>query len=158
MAWEVTIRGADGDALGDEAAVRSWLNAAVPDLQRCREPSGAEAVAAARARGMEYPPALREVLETVPSQSVARVEQGDLSMQLYGFDHETIRAIHVEVRGRGDPIPILAAICGPRGWLAVDDSSGRPVELGDASTSGWEAFQAYRAHALAAMGRGEPEV
>ena len=51
MPWEVTIRRADGDPLGDFPTVRAGIEAAVPGMQFFRQPSGADRVAAAHTRG-----------------------------------------------------------------------------------------------------------
>jgi hypothetical protein len=46
---------------------------------------------------------------------------------LYGFNAEPFTAIHAEVRGRGDPHPVLAALCRGNGWAATDDATGGNV-------------------------------
>jgi hypothetical protein len=62
MPWEVTIRRADGAPLGDLAAVRQQIAAALPAIQFDREPSGAEKIAAARAASVEFPDIIRQHL------------------------------------------------------------------------------------------------
>jgi hypothetical protein len=51
MPWEVTIRRAGEEPLGDISTARAGIEAAVPGMQFYQETSGAERIAAARARG-----------------------------------------------------------------------------------------------------------
>jgi hypothetical protein len=50
MPWEVTIRRGDGGPLGDISTVCAGIEAAVPGMRFFQEPSGADRIAAARAR------------------------------------------------------------------------------------------------------------
>jgi hypothetical protein len=148
MPWEVTIRGANGAPVGDMAAVRQQITAAVPAIQFRREPSGLEQIAAARALGIEFPDVLRQHFEQRPATERAEFEGDGFSLVLYGFEAQPLTAIHAEVRGDGNPVPVLAALCRPNGWLAVDDASGQPVEMAGTAAAGWEAFRAYRDRAI----------
>jgi hypothetical protein len=53
-------------------------------------------------------------------------------------------AVLAEVRGNGNPLPVIAALCRPNEWVAIDDASRQPVDLDGADAAGWEAFRAYR--------------
>lgn len=147
MPWDVTIRRPDGEPLGDVDAVCERIAEAVPDVQFYREPSGAERIAAVRARGIEFPEIVRQRLESEPARVRAAFEGGGLSVLLYGFEARPLVALHAEVRGEGNPVPLLAALCRPSGWEAVDDATGRPVDLSGAAAAGWEEFRAYRERA-----------
>ena len=158
MPWEVTIRRSAGESLGSITAVLDQVQAALPGVQLYREPSGADRVAAARARGVEFPDPIRQIFERQPARVRAVLEENGVSVLLYGFEADPLVALHAEVRGDGDPVPILAAVCRPRGWIAVDDAAGQPVDLAGAA-AGWEAFRAYRERAVSgihAPGGGEP--
>lgn len=148
MPWEVTIRRADGAPLGELAAVRQQITAAVPAVQFHREPSGLEKIAAARAAGLEFPDVIRQHLEQRPATERAEFEGDGFSVVLYGFEAQPLSAIHAEVRGDGNPAPVLAALCRPHGWVAVDEASGQPLELGASAAAEWEAFRAYRDRAI----------
>jgi len=147
MPWEVTIRRADGAPLGELATVRQQIAAALPALQFHREPSGPEKMAAAHAAGVEFPDIIRQQLERQPATERAEFEGDGFTVVLYGFEARPLTAIHAEVRGGGNPVPVLAALCRPHEWQAVDDASGRPGELGGAA-AGWAAFRAYRDRAI----------
>src|SRR5687768_951308 len=103
MPWEVTIRRADGEPLGDVPAVRERIEATVAGMRFFQEPSGAERVAAARARGIEFPDSIRQIFEKQPAKVQAVFEGDGLSVLLYGFEAEPLSALHAEVRGAGDP-------------------------------------------------------
>jgi hypothetical protein len=144
LPWEVTIRRPDGAPLGDYSAVRQQISAVLPGIQFRRLPSGQEKIADARAIGIEFPEVLRQHLEQQPAVEQAEFEGDGFSIQLYGFGSCPLAAFHAELRGDGDPVPVLRALCVPNGWIAVDDSSGRPMERTSESAAGWESFQAYR--------------
>jgi hypothetical protein len=127
MPWEVTIRRADGEPLGDVPAVRERIEATVAGMRFFQEPSGAERVAAARARGVEFPDVIRQVLEKQPAKIQAVLEGDGVSVLLYGFEAEPLSALHAEVRGAGDPHPVSTAPCRGNGWVAADDATGQPV-------------------------------
>ncbi len=50
-----------------------------------------------------------------------------VSILLYGFNAEPLAAVHAEVRGGGDPHPVLTALCRGNGWVAIDDATGGTV-------------------------------
>ena len=127
MPWEVTIRRPDGEPLGDLPAVRAGIEAAVPGMQFFRQPSGADRIAAARARGIEFPDVIRESFERQPAKTQAVFEGDGFSILLYGFNAEPLTAVHAEVRGGGDPHPVVTALCRSNGWVATDDATGGRV-------------------------------
>lgn len=53
-------------------------------------------------------------------------------------------SVCVEVRGDGNPVPLLAAICIPNGWIAIDDSNGLQIDFAGETATGWEKFREYR--------------
>jgi len=59
-------------------------------------------------------------------------------------DSQTTDSIMLHVRGRGDPLPAITAICKRTGWTAFDSSSGELLDLQNPSPQGWLAFQAFR--------------
>ncbi len=129
MPWEITIRRADGAPLDDLEIVRQQILSALPNIQFQRESSGLEKIAFARAKGVEFPEVLLRHFEQQPAKERAEFNGDGFSVVLYGFEAQPLVAIHAEVRGDGNPAPILAALCLPHGWVAVDDASGEPVEL-----------------------------
>lgn len=151
MPWEITIRRGDGEPLGDLTTVRELFVAAIPGLQFYREPSGPEKIAAARAMGVEFPDVLRQHMETRPATEQADYEGDGYSIRFYGFNGQPLSAVYAEVRGNGNPLPALAALCRPNKWVATDDANGQPVDLDSAAASGWEAFRAYRDRVISSI-------
>lgn len=79
----------------------------------------------------------------------ADFEMGDLSIQFYAADELVLHCVNGEVRGNGDPIPVLASLCQGRGWSVIDASDSSIVNLASASESaGWERFRKWRDQAL----------
>ena len=72
---------------------------------------------------------MREGVLVCVGRYTAEFEGDGISVVLYGFEAEPLSAIHAEVRGEGNPVPVLAALCRPQGWGAVDDASGQPIEM-----------------------------
>jgi hypothetical protein len=148
MPWEVTIRRADGAPLGDMATVRQQIVAALPAIRFERESSGQEKLAFARAKGIEFPEVLRQHFEQQLATERAEFYGDGFSIHLYGFEAQPLAAIHAEVRGDSNPAPVLASLCNPHDWVAVDDASGQPIDLAGSQASGWVAFRAYRDDAI----------
>jgi hypothetical protein len=157
MPWEVTIRRSDGAPLGDLEVVRQQIASALPTIQFQRESSGLEKIAFARAKGIEFPEVLLRHFEQQPGTERAEFNGDGFSVVLYGFQAQPLAAIHAEVRGDGKPVPILAALCLPHGWVAVDDASGQPIELTGTESSDWEAFRTYRDQAVRTIQKSEEE-
>jgi hypothetical protein len=45
-------------------------------------------------------------------------------------------------------VPVLSALCFANGWVAVDDASGKPLQLSSGAAAEWEAFREYRDRAI----------
>ena len=147
MPWEVTIRQQDGQSLGSIEAVRTAFLQALPALQFFREPSGKEKLAVS---GFEYPAILRQHLESQPAQINAELEAGDLAM-CFSFGPETTDSVNdicIEVRGDGNPMPFLAAICLPNDWIA-QENNGKALDLSADNSPAWGEFAAWRTQAVA---------
>ncbi|QDU18786.1 hypothetical protein [Urbifossiella limnaea] len=74
----------------------------------------------------------------------ARYDTDDLYLLLYGFEQEPIGYLHAEVRGTGNPVPLLARVCAGRNWSVASDADGSFVDLTAAAAPQWDGFQAYR--------------
>lgn len=63
------------------------------------------------------------------------------------FNHQTngvTGSIMLHVRGGGDPVTPITAICKSNGWVALDISSGELINLDAPSSKSWREFQQYR--------------
>ena len=143
MPWEVTIRSAENTALGTPEELRQQITTSVPAFEFYREPSGVEKIEAARASGVAFPQVIRESIERQPASVRAEYEGEGISILLYGFEDPT-REINVEIRGMGNPLPVLANICQPNGWVAIEDATGNEIDLSSNDAQDWESFQKYR--------------
>jgi hypothetical protein len=153
MPWEITIRRPDGSPLGDLVSVRHQMTHAVPGIVFYQEPSGTEKVAAYRRAGIELPEIVRHSLEKHPARVRAEFKSGEFSVSFYGLESEILCSVLAEVRGNGNPVSVLAALCLPNGWIVIDDASGRPVDLSGNSATGWDDFREFRDHAIQDMTR-----
>lgn len=147
MPWELTIRNEDESLMGKPDEVIARISAAVSAFKWETEPSMLE-----RIKDMpDHPfhaliPTWSE--ETKASMSRSKtygIFDGDgFFVRLYGFDAQELAAVFAEVRWDGNPIPLIAAICRPNNWIAVDDATTQPIDLDAKAASGWEAFRDYR--------------
>lgn len=59
----------------------------------------------------------------------ALYDTDDLYIKLYGFEQEPMKYVCGEVRGKGDPVQLLARVCVGRRWSVVSDTDGSFVDL-----------------------------
>ena len=153
MPWEATIRGSDEKPLGDRETAVKLISAAVPAMEWHEEPPFLE-----RIKHMPDHP-FHALIPTWPEETRASfgrsklygdLDVGEVSIRVYGFEFQPIDSLRAEIRGDGNPVPMLAAICLPNGWFATDDRDGRRIDLGAESAKGWEWFREYRTRATRA--------
>src|SRR5262245_41348550 len=147
MPWELTIRAADGQPLGDRDSVVKRASTAVPGITWLEVPPFLERIKDMpdhpfHALIPTWPEATRASFARASLQGDFKAE--DFSIRLYGFETRPIASINVEVRGAGNPVPVLAALCIPNAWTAVDCCDGKQVDFAARAASGWEAFREYR--------------
>ncbi len=116
----------------------------MPETQFYREPSGLEKIEAAKAKGVEFPAAVRSFFEQLPSRTKAYFQADDLTIDFYGFDSEPLLRLHAEIRGSGNPAEALRRLCTPHDWIVVDDQSGDTIDLAATTLAGWNSFVSYR--------------
>ncbi|HEV3383496.1 MAG TPA: hypothetical protein VG097_01710, partial [Gemmata sp.] len=130
MPWELTIRSSNDGSLGDRETVVKLITLAVPGIRWIEEPPLLE-----RIKDMPSHP-FHALIHTWPEETRASFARsrlrgdfdgGEFSIQLYGFEAQPIPSVCVEVRGNGNPVPLLAAICIPNGWIATDGRDGQRI-------------------------------
>jgi hypothetical protein len=151
MPWEAIIRRPRNEPLGCRAEVVRLIAAAAPAIEWVEDPPLLDQI-------KDMPEhSLHSLLPTWPEETRAYFSQphlrgdyfeGDLSIRLYGFEAEPLQGVHVEVRGNGNPLAVLAAICVGQGWVVIDSNAGTPVDLTAGAASGWEEFRQYRDRAI----------
>jgi hypothetical protein len=146
MPWELTIvNGKDRQQpLGERDDVIARVAAALPGavLQPAPGP-GPEIIA-------QMPEVLREHFSR-RRQLNAEFEGGEFSIQFYAGDRSQIESIGVEVRGNGNPMPALAALCQPNGWAVINNADDTALDLAATDSSEWETFRAWRDGAIARL-------
>ena len=143
MPWDIIIVNGsreDHPPLGDRETVIAHISSAVPGLELCQPPRPPEQVL------QMMPDAVRQSM--LRPRLEAEYEANDLSIQFYCTDEPVIRSINAEVRGNGNPVPILAAICTPRGWSVIDVSGNSVVDLTKAEANAWDRFRKWRDRAI----------
>lgn len=144
MPWEVSLRRKDNQPLGDASLVCKGIEAALPQTRIYREMSGKEKLEAALAQGVEFPEVIRAALERQPAKTQAEYQVDDLVIVFYGFESEPLQQLHAEIRGNGNPAEALLRVCMENAWQAIDDSTGKTIELRDSIPAGWQSFVEYR--------------
>jgi hypothetical protein len=165
MPWEITLVNYEGNPalsyrapdrpeplpLGSKQSVVERISSCVPELEWYEEPPMTEMIQ----RFPDHP--FRELLASWPEEMRARAsrpklraiyDQGDLSMELYGFDEDPLKFLCIEVRGNDDPLPLLRRLCVPNGWSVVDDADGSFLDLSTDRAGGWERFRNWRDTAI----------
>jgi len=147
MSWDLTVRSAEG-SIGSLDAVRQSLLRIFPAIQFGSEPSGVEKLRAAETQGVRFPAFLRETMISQPAKHGADLEGDGVSLRFYFGSEDTVRDIHVEVRGAGDPFPLLRQIAAVDGWQVVDDATGDVLADGvQPAKTGWATYQKMVAEA-----------
>ena len=98
------------------------------------------------ARGLTFPDSIREVFERQPARTQAIYETDGLIIAFYGFESDPLQQLHAEIRGNGNPVKALQRVCEHNAWQAIDGSTGKTIDLHDATLSGWQSFLEYREH------------
>src|SRR5687767_8601724 len=106
MSWDLTVRRAEG-GIGTLDAVRQTLSRLFPTGRFGSEPSGVEKVRAAEAQGIKFPAFIRENMISQPAKHGAEFETEGVSVRFHFGSEDIVREIFVEVRGTGDPFPLL---------------------------------------------------
>jgi hypothetical protein len=151
MPWEVSIKKPD-KPLGSREEVISLMTAAVPTIQWIVEPPLTDRIKDTPNHPFhKLLPTWDESTRTHMSTSHLHgiFSDGRVHIRFFGFEQtEPMTWINSEIRGNGNPIPVLAAICIPNGWIAVDFCENKQIDLASADSSSWDAFRQYRDDAI----------
>lgn len=147
MPWEVSLRRKDDHSLGELSLVSKGIEAAFPETQFYREASGKEKRDAAIARGVDFPAEIRAIYERQPAKTLAHDQIGDLTIVFDGFEREPLQQWHAEIRGKENPAEALLRGCEQNVWQAIDDSTGKMINLRDSTPASWQSFVEYRERA-----------
>ena len=149
MGWELTIYG-DGEkpprSLGTREQVCAHLAARLPGLKLAPLPQAFADHMKAKLKelGVAYHPTLEGYYKTL-----------DFVVEFSCTDAETISEMSANVRGNGDPLPVLRSLCAGTPWVVVEDASGQDVLAAAAPDSGWRRFKQWRDRGISTLSKRE---
>jgi hypothetical protein len=152
MPWEITIISGTRDnrkPLGLRDDVIAALAEAVPGVKLRPPPMPPEEMLAL------MPPTVRDAM-TRPKLE-ADFDHEDLSIQFYTSDAPEIDWINAEVRGNGDPLPVLRVICSNTGWSVIDVGENTVVDVANANSESWDSFRLWRDKAIRQLAADNPK-
>jgi hypothetical protein len=121
MATEYSLQRADGQPFGSFAEVQDTIRRLFPGVKFFWTTSGAEKIRMAKERGIEMPPAIREICERLPSLLEGVVEDEDYHVT-FGLGHqEPVTALHVTPRGSAAELE--------EGLAALEELAGAPFRI-----------------------------
>ena len=141
MPWEIRIVNDAGDApLGAKQSVVDWVAKMLPGVKLEQPPLPPPEILAT------FPEAVREAFTRPKLEGV--YEQEGFSIEFYCSDEPHIRCLHADVRGNGNPLPILARLCLPKRWAVVSSADQSKVDLTGGEASQWQGFCEWRDRAI----------
>ena len=150
MPWEISIINGSINSpkpLGTREEVIAAIAEALPGVSLERPPVPPKEILD------QMPPFVREAM--LRPRLEADFEAEGFSIQFYANDQPVLDWVNGEVRGNGDPIPALAAICVKRGWSVIDGSDKSVVDLASRNrVPAWERFRKWRDKAINEIGQG----
>lgn len=96
---------------------------------------------------------LKELIHTWPESMRKKAEMPKLtgavvtseySITFYGFENYPLTSVGIEVRGNGNPLPVLGSLCNSRNWALREDATQSFVDLDSESAAEWDQFRKYR--------------
>src|SRR5262249_4797810 len=143
MPWEIVIKGSPTDdkmPLGERNAVIDAVSSALPGVI------------------LENPgPPPEEFLATLSPffrasflqpQLTGLYQDDCISIEFYTLDLPQIPSLCGNVRGNGNPLPILRRLCVGNGWSVISSYNKAVVDLGAVASPEWGAFCGYVEHCL----------
>lgn len=140
MPWELRALPSDNrGSLGTVEQVQAKLRAAVPEIELGRDASGAEKIAEMESRGIAVPDVIREhwLGSKGAFQGLYQGEGFAIEFHL-GEDESAVPTVGIDVRGSGNPMPIIQRLMNIDGWQVIDLEGNAP------SLAAWKAFGDWR--------------
>jgi len=104
MPWELTVLHPHGHRLGSPNEVKATLSRVWPELQW-------ETV---------EPPS--------PPMTVGILETDSFSFEAHGFEGDPVEDFYLDIRGDGDPVPLLMRLKSQAGWSLKEMLTGRVLD------------------------------
>ena len=119
--------------------VQAKLRAAVPEIELFRDASGSEKLAAMESLGTQVPDVIREHWLRSKGAYEGLIEGEGFTIEFHlGEDEAAVVAVGIDVRGSGDPMPVVRRLLKIGGWKVVD-SEGQPPTM-----ESWKSFGTWR--------------
>ena len=150
MPWELqAIPSDDSESLGSVEHVQAELRAAAPEIELFRDASGLEKLAAMESRGVTVPEMIRDHWLRSTGEYQGLIEGDRFTIEFYlGEDESTVVAVGINVRGAGDPMPVIQRLMKIPNWKVVD-LRGEPPSI-----ESWKAFGTWRDDAIQQIDEG----
>lgn len=128
MPWELqALSSDDHGSLGTVEHVQAKLRAVLPEIEFYRDASGSEKLAAMESQGIAVPDVIRERWLLPAGAHQGLIEGDGFTIEFHlGEDDAAVIALGIDVRGSGDPMPILQKVMKIEGWTVVD-LNGQPL-------------------------------
>jgi hypothetical protein len=144
MPWELqALPSDDRGSLGTVEHVQAKLRAVLPEIELFRDASGSEKLASMESQGIEVPDVIREHWLRSKGTHQALIEGAGFTIEFHlGDDEAAVVAVAINVRGSGDPMPVLRQLMKIEGWKVVD-LHGQPL-----TAESWQSFGSWRDDAI----------
>ena len=122
MPWELrAVPSDDSASLGTIEHVQAKLRAAVPEIVLSRDATGVEKLATMESPGLKVPDVIREHWLRSKGAYRGLFEGKDFTIEFHlGEDETAVAAVSIDVRGSGNPMPIIDRLARIEGWKLVD--------------------------------------
>ena len=140
MPWTVYIRRNDSTPLGALDAVQNTIRSRLEGTEFWRDPSGAD-----KAKHMpeEHREQFAKLFSHLPADTRGLYESNNLSFEFFLGSSDVVNTITLDVRGNGNPIPILRELACDGDWIIEEPSAGI-LDLSADDSAEWERFVQYR--------------
>jgi hypothetical protein len=144
MPWELqALPSDDSGSLGSIEQVQAKLRAAVPEIELGRDASGLEKLAAMESQGVKVPDVIREHWRRSKGAYQGLFQGQDFTIEFHlGEDEAAVVAVGIDVRGSGDPMPLVQRLMRIDGWNVLD-LRGQPPTV-----ESWKSFSTWRDDAI----------
>ena len=133
--------------MGSEEEVRETFESAQPGIVWQAEP-GLESIVGAFADAESSPflDRMRAMAQDRAGggQKKGLYEASGLTIEFYGFEQDSVSYVHADVRGSGNPMPIIRQLCQSANWKVIDDGTSQEIDLTDDVAQGWQEFCGWR--------------
>jgi hypothetical protein len=146
MPWELTLTHADpAQPLGPVTGVQDRLRSVLPGIEFHQDASGIEKLEAMEALGVEVPEVIRTHLIASQGSHQGVYEGCGFTIELFFGEGPTVQSVGFEVRGSGDPLPMIEQLMSIPEWRIADVDGLAP------SREVWGQFRQWQDDAIDAI-------